>query len=298
MRHFIRTLSQGKFVKGSTIEDAYLLMSLELVIDTWILSRWRWILNECQKVKGEYMKFQNKIRSGECLPKEYDQALGALEVLLKTQMNARSKYLFAFLAQRPGFGDQWTFDRPFLGHIHMTRGNMPREEWFKTDPLNWCLEQLLGDPDMPVRLDHTMLFAFLDEHLSTSPKSERARLDQNIYDSYSNFAANHEMLVMVRLHRPLSLYRSLKETIAPKRQRALLHLDLSSRDLLVPLQAHNLLAASLKKFHTLQVPSGRVDYTFLKNSDSVRDALASFWNKVREAHKDALKKLKFAPEDI
>lgn len=71
--------------------------------------------------------------------------------------------------------------------------------------------QMQEDPDNPRLFVHAMPFAFLDKHLSTNPASERARMDQKLYDKLSDYAANHEILTAVLLHRPLNTSRDIDD---------------------------------------------------------------------------------------
>ncbi len=76
---------------------------------------------------------------------------------------------------------------------------------FYKDPLDWCLRQLLGPPDGAVKYEYAMLFAFLDNYLETCPQGDKYRLDEVLLTKYSDFAALHDMRVMVRLHRPRNI---------------------------------------------------------------------------------------------
>ena len=61
------------------------------------------------------------------------------------------------------------------------------------------------------RFDHALLFAFLDEHILTCKASDRARLDETLYEKLSDYAAIHELLVAVRLHRPQNTNRDIDD---------------------------------------------------------------------------------------
>jgi len=71
--------------------------------------------------------------------------------------------------------------------------------------------QLQGPPDDQKRFDHALLFAFLDEYISTCKASDRARLDETLYEKLSDYAAIHELLVAVRLHRPQNTNRYIDD---------------------------------------------------------------------------------------
>lgn len=71
--------------------------------DAEVCARWQWILEECENVKLQYERFRDNIHPGERLAPKYDNALGALELLLVNQMHEQVKHLTAFVPDRPGF---------------------------------------------------------------------------------------------------------------------------------------------------------------------------------------------------
>jgi hypothetical protein len=221
MRRYIRVLTQGELFKTVLIQETYLIIVEELLHDIQTYWWWQWTLDECENVKRQYSSFRDSIQRGQRLPPKYDQALGALELLLVNLMHARSKHLQAVIPQRPGFRHHWSIDRHAPGEVHLRRkSKTPVTELFYKDPLDWCLLQLQGAPDEPRRFDHAMLFAFLDEHLSKSSQAERARLDEMLCNKLSDYAANHEMLVTVRLHRPQSASRDIEEVLKSENRKA------------------------------------------------------------------------------
>jgi hypothetical protein len=90
-------------------------------------------------------------------------------------------------------------------------------ELFSRDPLDFCLSSLVGTLFAQVEWilsadkeylwhEPSELFAILDDHLSRAmrlgQKAEIARLDEILYNLYSNLSALHQMLFMVRVHQP------------------------------------------------------------------------------------------------
>jgi hypothetical protein len=79
------------------------------------------------------------------------------------------------------------------------------------DPLEWCLLQLLGEPDNPASYEREMLFDFLDSYLAGALREEKLRLDELVFDKYTDFASLNEMRLMVHLCRPRFKERNVKE---------------------------------------------------------------------------------------
>lgn len=111
-----------------------------------------------------------------------------------------------------------------------------------------------GDPDDPRRFDHAMLFAFLDEHLSTGPASERARMVQKVYDKLSEYARKHEMFTTVRLHRPLNSSRDIDDVRKTEQRPSWKYISKDHR-----FQNNEVYAMSriLDEFNYLPMPAGK-----------------------------------------
>ena len=86
---------------------------------------------------------------------------------------------------------------------------------FCDDPLFWGIMQLQVAPEQHGRLDPSQMFAFLDDHLSKSSASERARVEQMLYRKLSDYVAIHEMFLAVCLHRPASTMLVLSHISEP-----------------------------------------------------------------------------------
>lgn len=125
-------------------------------------------------------------------------------------MHSRSAHLEAIIPQRPGFRRHWNFkEDPENEQIKISRKGDTLTGLFHKDPLEWCLMQLQGPPGDQKRFDHALLFVFLDEHISTCKASDRARLDEALYEKLFDYVAIHELLVAVRLHRPQNTNRDI-----------------------------------------------------------------------------------------
>jgi hypothetical protein len=55
------------------------------------------------RMSRDSIRFRDSIHRGEHLPPIYDEALGALELLLVNLMHSQSKHLQAVIPQHPGF---------------------------------------------------------------------------------------------------------------------------------------------------------------------------------------------------
>ncbi|TLD29504.1 hypothetical protein E2P81_ATG05798 [Venturia nashicola] len=174
-----------------------------------------WLKAECEHVKSLQDRFRDSICPGQPLPAKYEKALGALELFLANLVNWRAEDLRLQVAQRPGFSSYFTYTPMDGGTKYDTMFNSQRD-WTEIrveDPLLWCLIQLTGDMRSQRYYDHGHLFAFLEQHLLTCSAQDRKRVDSEILKTVSDLVAYFEMLMNVRLHRPLYRARELSETM-------------------------------------------------------------------------------------
>jgi len=308
IRRYSRILSAGAVVEGARRQDAHQIIGVELSRDAGVCFQWQWVFEECANVRVQYLRFRDSIHPGERLPSEYDRALGALELLLVNQMHHWARHLTAFIPDRPGFRHAYNHDHSVPGQVSYQRTlRTPQGELFEKDRLDWCLTQLLGPPDQERRFDHAMLFAVLDDHLSKSSPAERARLDQALYDRLSDYAAVHELLMAVRLHRPLNTNRDVSDVIKTEHRLAWRVMEDSDDHSPVTRQSLDVVGVGRKVQHLLKLlpPSGKKDLDWLEHSEKIRLTLNALWALIRAGRDSLLRdrgltadEIKSATEDL
>ena len=297
LRYQVRLINEGQGIKGSERSKAYRMIVREICHDVMVHWFWQWVYDELENARTWCLRYKDHIHAGEALPREYDQALGALELLLVNAMHSRSKHLQAIIPQRPGFRHLWAFEYDDAKEqIRLERKSKTKvTELFYEDPLDWCLMQLQGEPDAQRRFDHAMLFNFLDDYLSTCSARERARLDTLLWEKLSDYAAIHEMLVTVRLHRPQNTNRKLGDVFEHDDRKAWRHFnkyqDLMGRD-------EKALAVVLEKFCEKPVPSGPQDRAWLNRFDAMHKALEEFWDQVHRRYRTNLGQMGLSANDV
>ena len=245
---------------------------------------WRWVEIECRHVEQMHKQFGDNAYSGQPLPVRYDRALGALELLLVNQVIYRTKILSDVLPFAAGFSRYWSSQHDVAlpqGSVLLSR-NTPTntKESLENDPLDWCLVQILGEPDKQTHFDHAMLFAFLHDHLATATSKEKARLDQVIYQKLSDISTCHEMLLSVRLHRPQNSSRSIEEVIESENREGWKRMK--SEPPAVSKQAVETMGSALiEDFYQRKSPNGPKDMEWLRQSQVIRAALEKFWASMR-----------------
>ncbi|KAI1098665.1 hypothetical protein F4804DRAFT_324066 [Jackrogersella minutella] len=305
MRRHIKVQSRKSFFKiiDGTEGAAYFAWEVyeEILGHYW----WRWIEMECRNVASLHRRFRDNIHPGFPLPPRYDQALGALELILVNQVIYRAQFLLDNMPYCPGFSQHWTVDRaPGMakGSIRVERKSSNNtKEAFEEDPLDYCLSQLLGRPDEQTNFDHAMLFAFLQNHLSQCTSKEKARIDENLLKRLSDLSTCHEMLVAVRLSRPQNKARDISEVIASETDRdrqawkKMHQSDASPRTPQIDLRRCG--TKLIEDFYAKPL-SGQKSLEWVRQSRASRAALESFWDSMRGIMRKYFTGYTFTGEDI
>lgn len=185
----------------------------ELTGDVHLHWFWQGVVDELEYARDVFHYYRDSILPGHALPKKVDQALGAFEVLLVNGAEIRSLQLQAVVPQRPGFS-QWYdigYEVETGRYLFPLKDHVSSGIAFKKDPLWWCLMQSLGQVDDQHRFPYPMMLKFLDDHLASSPKAERSRLDEILFDKLSDYATIMELLNAVRMHHPKCTIRHIDE---------------------------------------------------------------------------------------
>jgi hypothetical protein len=167
-------------------------------------------------------RYRDSIYPGTPLPSPYARALGCLESLLLSLTEREARLTYSLLPFRPGFSTKWELQYLQQMQTFATTPAVRKDikdiiELFSSDPLDFSLTSLAGTLCAQVVWtlsadseymwhEPSELFAILEDHLSRAmrlgQKTEIARLDEILYNLYSNLSALHQMLFMVRVHQP------------------------------------------------------------------------------------------------
>ncbi|XMA07874.1 hypothetical protein WAI453_000665 [Rhynchosporium graminicola] len=221
-----RDLARATKVKGQWImKDAARFLS------------WDRICEEAGRLQELHSIYQGDISTEEPLPTAYRKALPGLNALLLEEARWRCAFLERTLPTRPGFRKHYKLVwNQRKGYVKCKTAQADAFEHcaktFSTDRLEFCLRVLVQDPWMNPgfwdpeadcserlgrRFDPSVICAMLNQHLEESYKQglkeEISRLDQILYDSYTDLYAIFHTMSMLRLHQP---------TFKPKHVRSIL----------------------------------------------------------------------------
>ncbi|KAG5814862.1 hypothetical protein H9Q74_002612 [Fusarium xylarioides] len=285
MRRHVKILSETEILKKASPQIRALMITEQIILKVLSYFHWVWIETECKHVEAVRKRFSDSIYPGTPLPPSYDKALGALEALLQGQVRQKTKFLEELLPYIPGMQKHWELDpsrvpsdapSDAFGSIRRT---MPRDtqKSLTDDPLDWCLTRLQGNPNSQHHFDHAMLFAMLQDHLSSNP-SEGKRLDEITYQVLSDLSTSHEMLIAVQSHRPQNTTRAPEEIIATE--------DRVSWKLVQPFEINqdvcrDIGTAFVKDFYHVKPPTGPKNVEWLSQSQALSKATEKFWESIR-----------------
>ena len=140
-------------------------------------------------------------------------------------------------------------------------------------------------PDAQTHFDHAMLFAFLEDHLSKSPRKKTARLDELFLRKLSDIAACHETLVAVRLHRPQNTSRTAEE-VWQSEDRAVWKVSRDKTDTLTQEELQKVLtiigSGLVQDFSKVKVLSGARNMAWLEQRRALQTVVEKFWQTVRD----------------
>ena len=301
---FIKNETQGRIFKENDPE----IWNRNVALNAWVesvgkMQSWRWVVQEVERMRAQYLKFRDSIHVGERLPSKFEFAMASLELLLINLLLHRTKSLGMLLPHMIAFQDLYKHDYSQRDQVIITidlkKTGSTREMFYK-DPLHWCLTQMSTDPENPKMFDAAMLFGFLDDWLGkdTTSVKDKCRLDQRLLSDLSDLAANHELLAVVRQHRPVCKPTTVEEARAKGADRqAWRGMQTGDEKYEQSKQDWEALAAQLKAVLDLPFPKGKHDRAWLESADQVRQNLKNFWTKAREMHRKALEHAKLYTEE-
>ncbi|KAK3632814.1 hypothetical protein LTR56_016137 [Elasticomyces elasticus] len=140
----------------------------------------------------------SQVRRGQPLPAAYDGALGCIQSCIKGYYRSYNEGMLSRLGQLPTFEErfEWVDGK----HVPIDRSG---NGGHRKDPLYWNFSQIAIPSHMQsVMLDRSFHLHYIDDILQ-SPK-ERSRVDQAMYDHYSQMLALNEAEVVLASHLPRS----------------------------------------------------------------------------------------------
>lgn len=324
--------------RGLTKTAQRLDIAMKLIEDSNTRTTWEWIVLEVQKIQQLENGIGHSVRPGTNLPAPYSRAIEGLGALVTDLMNRLAIQIFELLPTRAGFVSKWDLTgmqqtQNMAAPPSRMDGDRNMVHLYEKDILEFCLMSIIINLIMePMKLasvdgiferleynnhDLTDLFAMLDEHLSRSAKDktnaeEVARLDELLYDFFSDLAALHQINSIIRIHRPTVVIPSIKVAqginsgkawqymragyldAQPKGMRRLVRGIEAEQT-----EAQNALATLVGNFLKTPKPAGsRATQKWLDQDEKQRAESALVWAQMRSHQRQILTRLKIDNEYI
>ena len=279
LRRYLRVIGQTSATHAFQSSDwptELLLLEIKALLETYWF--WQGVLVELEHTKGIYDSFRDEIRPGSALPTRVETALGALEALLEQGIDVHGRQLRCLVQDRPAFSgmyngvsDEATKSR--FSELKEVSGRPEPATEHKTHRLWWCLGNLLGTYDTIGRLPYPLLLGILDDHLGAAGAGERKKMDEILYERFSDFATMIKLFEALRLHRPTyarrdsEICKTMEDRLGWRRVRLAKYSLWSDRSVL----------RTLKTMQNTKPPVGGKGVKWLQAFDDDHATLQAFW---------------------
>ncbi|KAI7651331.1 hypothetical protein KC318_g15784 [Hortaea werneckii] len=293
------------FVHMSSEEISTSIASFAVVLPITHVTRLRQLLEECEYVQRVHDQYKSSIEVGGVLPEVYERALGALEIFVINLYHAERYLLAEMLPRSPGFYRNHKYLKNADGHtvskIRLRKTdcdpNETNEACYSDDPLLFAMYNLCGDPEDNRLFSIPFLMSFIEDLLARGTAEQHARIDQALYDQIGRMSVYGEILVNLRLTRPLSEPMWLDMVNEDYKQRA------AWRTWMCTPAKHD--AAENKKFSELleafykhSMPVGKKDAEWLTKAAESRKYMADFWAYARQVRRSKVTGIGLSDSDI
>ena len=349
MRHYVSQILEGTPADGLREDRRNSVVAMWFLKDTSRLLSWERICEETAKLQQLCSNLHGLTVYDDQSPAKIREAIGCISALLSEETRWRIDFIGRSLPTRPGFRKLYKFHwmQNNNGATMVTRRMRSNETYtdaFYTDRLEFCLRILVQDPwetpsnrriraasESTRRFEPSDIFAMLDQHLAESQmrgrKDELARLDQVLYELYSELSAVFQMLSMLRLSQPTFQQPNLDSIKNKQSGKAWRYIQkdfhaytaiprgdwnpktesfdthpttVSKLTNLTPRSVtEELLGQILAEFINCPHPKGsRYTETWLEQSKVEQDALNKFWQALRAHHRWTLENIGLGTEDV
>lgn len=279
-------IEKGSYRQNTTAKQKFDNIGFIMTIKVILQARdWQWLLDECHNVKQELQRSESEICPGRPLPKEYERALGSLEMMLRKALAYHQLNLKRFLVRSPAFSKVFKVSGT-AKHQHLGTAFIVELRDYTTlhrdDRIGWCLFQLTADFDEKHVFEPSAVLQYLDDFLDNCPRKEAERIDQEMQRCISELAAITRMMKLLDLHRPsfrLPGPDILQETRAWQ----------VVNKLGIMLSAEKGLGSLINPVNQFRMPTGRKDEKWLARRDIAHSSLRNLWAKARDAYQRVLK---------
>lgn len=310
LRRVIKVAAEG-YPQGHPIEEVHSFAVAEIYFHIWSYWSWSTIVEACSNVKTMQIKFRDSIHPGQPLPPKYEQVLQELELLLDCQLRLHLEPLPMMLAWRPGFKKYFKFDHSNPDQVAI-EALIDLDKLYSEDPLLFVLHTIPTDPDSdaPENFDLATKWDLLEDHLTNATQAESSRLDEYLYERYSDFAAIHELFANTHRHLPMPSLLVELDSFGPEKLESLGRPSVLRHQIEKITDEYYMLPQDKdgtkallrfsRAFDSHLTKADFNDQIRLEQFDITRTALANFWSLIRRKRQSVFKRRAkvWSPEDI
>ncbi|KAI9742331.1 MAG: hypothetical protein M1818_003864 [Claussenomyces sp. TS43310] len=179
----------------------------------------------------------------------------------------------------------WLYCDPCESVSEMTRKpSIKMEDLLKKNAVEWFMLNLvarISDIGTCFEDDSETLFAFLEDHLTHkgATTTDRARLDERLFQRLSDLVTTINLLEKVQLQRPKAGFNAFKLYLLSSEYK---------RKSWLPLRMAPQLADTLSAFYEMTLRWGTSNNTSLDGFDQLETSLQDFWKEVRSVLYESL----------
>ncbi|KAJ0122950.1 ycfA-like protein domain-containing protein [Diaporthe amygdali] len=289
LRRHIRLVADSTLWNKSsdTAKGTWFAMQMSNATESYYL--WRFVEDECRHVDEICRRHgEDAGTPGRPLPQEVDTALGQFDNWMANQIIHRTRTLWENLAISPAFSKHWR-SKP-VGDYAISSARFTENDSLsalRDDPLDWCLAQIVANSGENKLYDHSRLFCFLEEYVSTSKISETRRLDELLLSAVDDLAAVHEMMNLTRLRRPQSPATPAEDMRQTLGRRATSEPQkLPKKDIMFKSICRNTGPQLVKIFGQYRPPQGLKGQAWVDQQKELRSSMRTFWDSIRKLKQD------------
>lgn len=300
MRRYIKELRTGTVMRflSDDVVGPVLARHVKQTFSTW--QYWHFLEEELQHTASVARKHRIDIRRGQSLPQEMNRAMGALELIAVNTVNQHTLFFTELVTLLKGTDDLPRF-RAQIRSLFPARAPFrrikPNEtvkiefrrdtlQWIQEDALGWCLANMTMMHDDWKGFSHPMLFSFLEHILASENSFQRSRLDTIMMKQLSNLAAAEEVLLAIRMHRPLHSNHALRDFVGIEGRACWMHQAVKDKENVRATDSRaDRLGIAGQRFYddfyrSYAAPHGNKELE-AQQSRNLRKTLEAFWDSVR-----------------
>ncbi|GAB1730776.1 hypothetical protein NU195Hw_g72t1 [Hortaea werneckii] len=305
-RHFIAMHRKGEHSTYMSSDKIWATVAHStVVLPIAHITHLRQLIEECdhvQRVRGQY---DSSIAIGQQLPDAYNRALGALEVFVVNLYQTERRLFAQMFARSPGFHRNHKYSKTPGGRtvcevrLPKMDGNLDEveEACYRDDPLFFAVYKLGGDAENNRHLSVSFLMSLIEDLLAHGTAEQRGRINQGLYDHIGRMSLLGEILVNLRMTRPLTAPMSVHEATEDYKQRSVRRTWMDTPPVLDATEIEKF-AALLEAFYKHPMPVGKKDAEWLAKATTSRRHLSAFWAYARQVRRNKVTGTDLSKDEI